>query len=46
MPVFVYQDAVLISSEISKVTFDFYGYYVLTDMKLKNYEKYLETQEN
>lgn len=46
MPVFVYQDAVLISSEISKVTFDFYGYYVLTDMKLKNYEKYLETQAN
>lgn len=45
MPLFVYQSAVLISDQIRKVDFDFYGCYVLTKMKLKNYEKYLETEK-
>ncbi len=45
MPVFVYQNAYLISKDLKKIAYDYAGVYNFTDLKLKDFEKYLTTEE-
>lgn len=43
MPIFVYQDAYLVSGELSNIKMSHYGYKLFHKTKLKDYQKYLET---
>ncbi len=45
MPVFVYQNAYLISKDLKKISYDYAGVYNFIDLKLKDFEKYLTTEE-
>jgi ABC-type transport system substrate-binding protein len=44
MPIFVYQNAFLISGELSKMKYDCAGNYNFINLKLKDFEKYLEPE--
>ncbi len=41
-PIFVYENAFLVSEELSKLKVDYAGNYIFTKLKLKDFEKYLE----
>ncbi len=43
-PIFVYENAYLVSKELSRLKFSYDGTYIFTKLKLKNFEDYL-TQE-
>lgn len=45
MPLFVYQNSFLVSSELSKIKYDCMGNYIFIDLKLKNFKKYLKTEK-
>jgi ABC-type oligopeptide transport system substrate-binding subunit len=44
MPIFVYENAFLVSEELSKLKYDCMGNYVFINLKLKDFEKYLTTE--
>ncbi len=46
IPVFVYKEAVLISDDLSKVEFDYFGRPNFNKVKLKNWEDYLPVEES
>ena len=45
MPLFVYKEAVLISGELSNIEFTYFGAPILNNAKLKNWQDYIETDE-
>ena len=45
VPIFVYQEAVLIHKDLSKVKFDFYGNPIFSKVTLKNWKDHLPSTE-
>lgn len=45
VPIFVYKEAVLISDDLSKVEFDYFGHPIFNKVKLKNWEDYLPAED-
>lgn len=45
IPLFVYKDAVLISDDLSDIDFDYFGAPNFNDTSLKNWEDYIEVEE-
>ena len=46
VPVFVYQNYVLVSGELSSIKYDFYGNPIFTKAKLKNWEDYIVSKKD
>ena len=45
VPIFVYQESILIHNDLSDIEFTFYGYPIFNDVDLKNWEDYLPSEE-
>ena len=46
IPIFVYQHASVMRSELSKVKYDYFGGLIFNDVKLKNWQDYLVKEED
>ena len=45
IPIFVYQEAVLIHKNLSKVKFDYFGNPIFSKVKLKNWKDFLPAED-